>query len=170
MATVGNSLSSAVGIFGGNKLSDLYRGGGNVPNYASYNGVDTGGAGLALSQLQSLVYPVAQGGNVSDARVFATARIDFNSAGTFTNSASSNLLTWLLYGSGSQFQIYLAVTSSAPGFTSSTLNTWISMGAFVSQPSSTGFLRLSNGTWAIRETQSGLQVASGNWDLESDYS
>lgn len=168
MATISGSLSSANAVMpgSGGSLYGLRRTNGRTPNYASYSGVST--TNPALSQFVGLVYPVAVGGNVEHYTGYATAGLYFNNTGVITNYVGGTVLSWMLYGSGTQFQYYITVTSSDSGFSSGTLNSWVSS-CQVIQPGSGGNIRQASGTWAAKETQSGEQVASGNWNLESDY-
>jgi hypothetical protein len=168
MATVSGSLSSACSVFGGSSLYGLRRGATPtlVPNYNVYTQVST--TNPSLSSLVGLVYPIATSGNVNDYSTFNPSVLTW-SGGAITPSNSGIGLTWLLYGWETDCSLWLTKDSSQTGFTSSTLNTWITIsGAFVSQPGGVGQIRTASGTWQIKENQSGDIICSGNWNLECD--
>jgi hypothetical protein len=171
MATVGGSLTSALTVFLGGAtgygLTSLYRGGTYVPNYASYSGVDSSGAGLALSQLVGLVYPVVSfaAGYSGLGDWLANASLSFNTNGTIVSNAYGSH-TWLLYGSGSQFQYYFTVSNDHPDLNHPTFNTWLSSGSFSLSTTQFGGSKTASGVVYVRETTSLYEWNAGTWDLE----
>lgn len=171
MATVGGSLTSALTVFLGGAtgygLTNLYRGGTYVPNYASYSGVDSGGSGLALSQLVGLVYPVVSfAAGYSDLSDWITpATLNFTSSGTIV-SGNYGTYTWLQYGSGSQFQYYFTESDVETSLSHPTFNTWLSSGFFSLSTTQFGGSKIAGGTVYVRETTSLYEWNAGTWNLE----
>ena len=164
MATVSGSVSSACAVFGGSSLSAAKTFA--TKGYACYSGYNTG----SLSSMVGMVYPIATGGYVDHATVGTTgdnATLNWNSSGTITNGDGFTQITWLLFGTGSQFQLYLTKTSGDP-ITSSGLGSWGSMGGWVNLALQTFQFKAAEGTYDIRESTSLETVASGTWRLEGD--
>jgi hypothetical protein len=169
MSTVGNSLSSALTVYKGvgtGSLSDLNRGGGNVPNYTCYSGISATDAGLRLSQLVGTISPPVQFSSITpyiSTPNGGTATLDVYSGGTYagTNSGGD---TWLLYGSAGNFDVRLNKSSGATP-TGSSVNTWINMASSQSWsltqaaggPASKNMI----GSFDIRDSSSGTVIVSG---------
>ena len=173
MSTVGNSLTSATGVFGGTRLSNLYRGGTQVPNYGVYSAIASAGA-LALSQLQGVVYPIATFPSPYDPSIStatggtATLTVDNTGGYSGTNAGSG---TWKLYGAASAYDVrFTKTTGTTP--TGSSVNTWLNLASTQSwslnQPSGGPGVKSCSGTLDIRDSTSGTIVATSSVSITAE--
>jgi hypothetical protein len=175
MATVGSSLSSALTVFkgvGNGNLTDLYRGGTYVQNINAYSGVDTSGAGLALSQLVGLVYPAISNSwtdsNPPGSGGGVTSTITYNTNGTaVTTTISSG--TWRLTGTSSNYEIMFNKTLGTTP-TGDSVNTWLALSSTRSWTLSVGALQYKecSGFIAIRDTLANVELSNVAMSMSAD--
>jgi hypothetical protein len=120
------------------------------------------------------VWAPVTGGNVSDTKATAyptaaTAFIRWSSDGTFDRSQGNDLFSWLVGGTGSDYDIYF--TQSSGSTVTGTLNSWLSLGSSRTLSLTddvAGTAETASGAYQIRHSPSSTVVATGNWTLNAD--